>query len=81
MLIPVLLFIVFWFDSSLAYTEDVIPMTLGDTRLQLIRWSPGSSCDVHSPYRMLNLHQNENASVVAAKAFLLSVREGSSLSY
>jgi len=50
-------------------------LTLGDTKLNWVEWSPVAPSK--PGLRFLNLHQNENASVVATKAFLYSQGSGS----
>lgn len=46
------------------------PLTLGETQLSLFQWVPNNSSLTALPLRFLNLHQNENCSVVAAKALV-----------
>lgn len=78
-MIWVCIFAALWVQSLSADYIEVFPLTLGETIIQLVRWSPIEGCDPHSSFRFLNLHQNENTSVVAAKAFLLSMNEGAQL--
>jgi hypothetical protein len=71
----VLLFKFFQAFDETGFVET-FPLKLGDTELSLNRWSPNPFFNPNSRFRFLNLHQNENASVVATKAYLLGRNEG-----
>ena len=67
--------------SQMVGTTKTTILTLGETEIGLVEWFPAGAPndDLGIPMRFLNLHQNENCSVVAIKTMLQTYGRGSVL--
>src|SRR3989338_6419134 len=82
-IVPIIVGVVILIQAARGYNgggnEYVTHLSLGETEIGFVEWKPANQMPTSPslPLRFLNLHQNENCSVAAAKALVHMKGSGS----